>query len=329
MALSFPSKTALLLFVLASFAFLSGQERISPSPPVASQPAAPLEQSGSALAAPMASPNSDLLLGPGDLLEVSVYGAPDFDKKEMRVTTDGNVLVPMVGSIHIAGLTVSRAQEVIAKKLSDGEFFNDPQVTIFVKDYATQGVSILGEVQKPGVYPVVGPRQLYDAISLAGGLTPKAGRFVTIKHRDNTVPTTIEVSNDPQKRLDANVSIQPGDTVIVSKAGIVYVVGDVKLPGGFVMENGKMTVLQAIALAQGANSTASLDNAKLIRQENGEQKTEPIPLKKILRAKAQDQNLEPGDIVFVPNSAAKSGFRRTLEAAVQTASGLAIYGGRY
>jgi polysaccharide export outer membrane protein len=112
---------------------------------------------------------------------------------------------------------------------------------------------------------------------------------------------------------------------VVSKAGIVYVVGDVKMPGGFVMENGKMTVLQALAMAQGANPTASLNSAKVIHRENGKQQESEIPLKKILTAKATDVNMQPEDILFVPGSAGRSVMRRSLEAIVKTATGVAIY----
>ena len=127
----------------------------------------------------------DMRIGAGDLLEVSVYGAPDFDKKEVRVSGAGEVVLPLVGPQHVEGMTVEQAQALISKKLAAGQYFNDPQVSVFVKEYATQGVSVLGEVQKPGVYPLLGRRKLFDAISLAGGLTPKAGKSVTITHRND------------------------------------------------------------------------------------------------------------------------------------------------
>jgi polysaccharide export outer membrane protein len=124
----------------------------------------------------------------------------------------------------------------------------------------------------------------------------------------------------------AAVRVLPGDTVVVSKAGIVYVVGDVRVPGGFIIDKPRFTVLQALAMAQGANPTASLNHAALIRiTPQGEQQHTILKLEPILSAKAPDVVLQPDDIVFVPRSAAKSAFRRGLEAAVQTASGMAIY----
>lgn len=270
--------------------------------------------------------NSEMTIGEGDLLEVSVYGAPDFEKKEVRVSGTGDIVLPLIGREHVQGLTVQQAQELVAKKLTEGEFYNDPQVSIFIKEYIGEGVSVLGEVQKPGVYPLLGQHRLFDAISMAGGTTPKAGRVVTISRRaDPNKPITVTLGNDFQGSTEGNVEVFPGDTVMVSKAGIVYVVGDVKLPGGFVMEHGSMTVLQAVALAQGANPTAALNSSKLIRKVDGNQQEVPIQLKEILSSKSPDVKVQPDDIVFIPNSAAKSAMRRSLEMIVQTASGMAIY----
>jgi polysaccharide export outer membrane protein len=283
-------------------------------------------------AAAAASPQSNaetasaLTIGKGDLISVAVEGAPDFNK-EVRVNPHGDVSLPMVGSIPVAGLTIEQAEEAVAKRLQDGGYFNNPQVSIFEKDYATQGISILGEVQKPGIYPLFGPHNVLDAISAAGGTTPKAGNKILLTRRGqpNHVET-IPLDFKKEQMGQTNVEVYPGDTVVVSKAGIVYVVGDVRQPSGFVMENAHLTVLQAIAMAQGVNPTAALGSAKLIRKtEQGNPQEIPIALNKIMAAKAPDLSLEADDIVFVPNSAAKSFARKSLETIVQTASGLAIY----
>ncbi len=185
---------------------------------------------------------------------------------------------------------------------------------------------MLGEVQKPGIYPLLGERNLYDAISSAGGTTPKAGRFVMVTRR-----------NDPQHPLQVpllsgadsmknNVTVEPGDTIVVSKAGVVYVVGDVHQPGGFVMENGNdITVLKAIALAQGTNPNAKLDGARVIRKTAEGPQDVPLSLKKIMAAQAPDIQLQADDVVFVPGSAAKSATKRGVEAILQMATGIAIW----
>ena len=266
------------------------------------------------------------VIGSGDLLKVSVLGAPESDQ-EVRVGADGNIPLNFIGSVHVAGLTPEQAQAIITKKLVAGGFFTEPQVSVFAKEYATQGVSVLGEVQKPSVYPLMGSRRLFDVLSLAGGTTPKAGQIITITHRDHPRQLrTVLLSNDPAKSAEANVEIFPGDTVVVSKAGIVYVVGDVHKPSGVVMENGtQMTVLQAIAMAEGTNPTAALNSAKLIRKTpTGPQETR-LELKKILAAKSPDIHLQAEDIIFVPSSVAKGAGKRGLEAIIQAATGVAMY----
>jgi polysaccharide export outer membrane protein len=200
-----------------------------------------------------------------------------------------------------------------------------------VKEYATQGVSVMGEVMHPGVYPVLGARRLFDVISLAGGTGPKAGRMVSISHREHPEsPTSVKMSNDPVESAKSNVEVYPGDTVVVSRAGMVYVVGDVKKPSGVLMDNGnEMTVLQAIAMAEGTNPTAKLNKARLIRTTATGREELPLALGDMLQSKTPDLRLQAEDIIFVPNSAAKTAGRRTLEAIVQSATGLAMYGARY
>src|SRR5207244_5355649 len=138
---------------------------------------------------------------------------------------DGNISLNFIGSVHVAGLSTNAAQDLIAKKLSDGGFFSHPQVSVFAKEYATQGVSVLGEVQRPGVYPLLGSRRLFDVLSLAGGIGPRAGKLVSITRRDDPQsPISVPVSNDSEQPTQSNVDILPGDTIVVSKAGIIYVV---------------------------------------------------------------------------------------------------------
>jgi polysaccharide biosynthesis/export protein len=271
-------------------------------------------------------PGSALLIGPGDLLEVSVYGAPDFSKIETRVSNTGDITLPMIGQVKVGGLPSHEAEAAIAKKLSEGGFFNQPQVSIFTKEYGTQGITVLGEVAKPGIYPLLGPRRLFDAISAAGGTTTVAGETVTITHRDHPdKPETVRLSYNASGAPESNVIVYPGDTIAVSRAGVVYVVGDVKLPSGIVMQQPRLTVLQALAMAQGANSTAKLSQAKLIRRGPDGPKESPLDLSKILSAKAPDPVLQPEDILFVPSSTSKKAFTKTLETIVSTASGVAIY----
>ena len=268
----------------------------------------------------------DLTIGIGDLLKISVLGAPEYDQ-DVRVAGSGDIVIGLVGRVHVAGQTTEQAQALIRKRLVDGGYFADPQVSVFEKEFATQGVSVLGEVQKPGVYPITGPRRLFDVLSLAGGTTPKAGQVVTISSRDKIKTLQlVNFSSDPQKNMAANVDILPGDTVVVSKAGVVYVVGDVRHPMGVIMENGgHITVLQALATAEGANPTAALKSAKIVRKgENGPTEV-PVDIKKIMQAKAPDMTLQAEDVVFVPSSTARNVGVRTLQSIVNIATGVATY----
>lgn len=268
---------------------------------------------------------SETILGSADLLLISIAGAPEY-RYEVRVSADGNVSLPMAGKVKLGGLSTAEAERVIERSLQGRGFFNDPQVSIFVKEYATQGISVLGEVQHPGVYPLLGNRTLLDAISAAGGTTPKAGKTVTIMDRARPESSeTVSPSYGEGQKM-SNVMLHPGDTVVVSKAALVYVVGDVKEPTGIIMDSPRLTVLQAIAMAHGANSTAALKSVKLIREANSDPQEIPIPLDKILAAKAPDRVLQPDDIVFVPTSAAKTATRRGLNAILEAATGVAIYG---
>jgi polysaccharide export outer membrane protein len=272
-----------------------------------------------------ASANDGVRIGGGDLLMISVLGASDYNH-EVRVATDGSVSLPFIGSVKVVGLTPREVATDLQGRLSQGGYFNNPQVSVFVKEYATQGVSVLGEVQKPGVYPLYGARTLFDVISAAQGTTPVAGNKVYITHRDRPQqPEVVKLSYDPTSAAHSNVSVLPGDTVIVQKASMMYVVGNVQKPTGIAMVDPGLTVLKAIALAQGIAPNAALDRARLVRKTSDGQVAIPLELKKMLAAQVPDMRVEPDDVLFIPNSAAMSAFKKGLEIALQTASGIAIY----
>jgi polysaccharide export outer membrane protein len=285
----------------------------------------PLE-SASKAAPTSANSLPDLRLGAGDLLEIKVYAAPDLSDTA-RISGAGEITMPLIGAVKVAGMSVEMAQTTIEQRLLSGGFMRDPHVSILVREFATQGISVLGEVARPGIYPMLGSRRLFDAIAAAGGTTNRAGKTVTITHRDQPgVPSVLNLSQNPTEAADQNLELRPGDTVMVSKAGIVYVSGDVKMPGGYVMDNNEnLTVLQAIALAQGLNPTASARNVRIIRRNSGKLEQIPIQLKQIMQAKSPDVALENEDVLFIPNSTSKSAARRSLESIVQVATGLAIY----
>jgi polysaccharide export outer membrane protein len=263
-------------------------------------------------------------IGAGDLLDISVYGVPELSQK-VRVSSEGEAYLALIGYVHLDGLTVEEGQALIEKKLSDGGFVVNPHVTIFISEYVNTGVAIMGEIQRPGIYPVYGTRRLFDLIAAAGGLTNRAGKLISISHRDPPATIQIKFADDPAKSPETNVVVLPGDTIVISRAGVIYVVGDVNHPSGFVMDNNEnLTVLQALALAGGASPTAALDGAKIIRKTSSGREEVPVQLKKILTEKAKDVAMLPDDILFIPGSPAKGFANRTLTAIVQMATGVAI-----
>jgi len=268
--------------------------------------------------------NSNVKLGVGDLVEISVFGVPDLSTKA-RISGSGDIYLPLIDYVHVADLTTDEAQELIQKRLEDGGFVRGPHVSIFVDESASQAITMVGEIARPGPYPAIGDRRLFDMISAAGGLTDKAGRVVTIEHRDDPDhKVVLQLSSNLVEDTQNNVEVQPGDTIIVSRAGIVYVVGDVQHPSGFLIEDTSLTVLKALALAGGSNHTASLNKTRILRQTpNGVQEI-PVPLKKVLYAKAPDVPMVKGDILFIPGSAAKVAAYRTAEAAIALSTALTV-----
>jgi polysaccharide export outer membrane protein len=266
-----------------------------------------------------------LQISAGDLLDLNVFDTPELSAK-LRVDEQGKVTLPVAGALSVRGLTAEQAGQAIEGRLRGADVLKDPHVSVTVLEFSTQGVTVLGEVKNPGVYPLLGAHGLLDLISAAGGETTSAGKDVAITHHDDPDhPVIVKVGSKAGSTVAFNVDVRPGDTIMVSHAGIVYVVGDVGKPGGFLIENNdRLTVLQAIALAQGTNRTASLNHAKLIRKTDGVRQEVPIPLKKILADKAADETLADGDILFVPSSAAKNALR-DAETALPGVAAASIY----
>jgi len=246
------------------------------------------------------------VLGPGDEVEVTVYGAPDLSG-HTRVATNGSISMPLVGYIRVAGLSSSEAEEAIEAQLRQNNVVNNPQVSVFVKEYTSGGISVAGEVLKPGVYSALGPHRLFDVLQAAGGLTERAGSTVTISHRDGVNPITVEIPKDPEQMSRINVDLSPGDTMVVNKAGIVYVLGEVNKPGGYVLNStGGVTLLRVIAAAGGPTRGAAVGGTKMIRRTPTGLQELPVPLKDLMRAKVADIPLQADDIVFVPSSRLKA-----------------------
>jgi polysaccharide biosynthesis/export protein len=266
-----------------------------------------------------------LQIGPGDLLDVDVFDTSELSRK-LRVDDHGAISLPVGGDLFVGGLTASEAGHAIEERFRQDDVLKDPHVVVTVLEYATQGVTVYGEVKVPGVYPLLGSHSVLDLISAAGGTTANAGSSVTITHRsDPDHPIEANIKAKPGTTSALSVDVRPGDTISVSKSGIVYVLGDVGKPGGFLIDNNnRLTVLQAIALAQGTNRTAALNRATLIRKTETGHEQVVVALNKILASKAPDQTLMNEDILFVPISASKNTLR-IMENILPAAAGAAIY----
>jgi polysaccharide export outer membrane protein len=285
---------------------------------------APSPIPGAAPAPPPPTQQHLVLLGPSDLVEVNVYNVPELSTKG-RVSSSGDLYFPLIDNVHVDGLTPEEAQSVIEKRLEDGGFVKNPHVVLLVTDSSSSNISMLGEVNKPGPYGVLGERRLLDMISAAGGFTERAGGTVTITHRsDPGHAVSVKLPSDSSPDNPGNVPVLAGDTIMVQRGPVFYVVGDVGRPAGFVSDTDTFTVLKALALAGGPNRTASLNGSTILRKSAQGTQQIKIPLKQILRAKSEDVRMQSGDILFVPNSASKAALDRSVQAVTQLASGVAL-----
>jgi polysaccharide export outer membrane protein len=272
---------------------------------------------------PAASHRAAARLHVGDTLDLKVFGVPEMNQ-EVSVNDNGVLDMPWIGAVHAAGETIEEVRSAIEQKLRDKGFINEPHVALTPKEVAGQTVSVVGEVTKPGTYPPVNSRLLIDQISAAGGMTPRAGKSALIAHRDDPGPPARVQLDIGSATRASNLTIEPGDTVVVPRAGMVYVVGDVNRPASIIMDNDRMTVLEAIAIAGGVSSTAALNGARILRRTPQTIEEIHVPLKPILSAKVKDTELQPNDILFVPGSKSKAFAKRGSEVIVGVAVSAAV-----
>jgi uncharacterized protein involved in exopolysaccharide biosynthesis/protein involved in polysaccharide export with SLBB domain len=300
------------------------QPNAKEAPPVWNQPGAPPASSQAPVAGqpPLPAP-----IGPGDWLDISEYHTPAFHSA-VRVSNAGTVTLPLVGDVNVNGMDEAGAAHAIESVLVAKGMLVHPLVSVVVTYYAGEDVSVLGEVTRPGIYAYGMHHRLLDVISEASGLAPDAGRLVLVVHRTDP-ETPHPVLLDPggaDTTSDHNPELSAGDTVEVSRAGLVYVVGDVIRPGGFPLDPAqKLTVVQAVALAWGPTQNAALGKAVLVREQKDGRTLTALNLKRLLRGQDPDQPVQDGDILFVPDSFAKNLMNRTLESAVQSTIGVTIY----
>lgn len=307
------------------------------------------------------SPAGPYRVGPGDVLDIAVFEVDELSKPA-TVGPQGKIVLPLLGEVAVEGLTpleiAARLEELYGESL-----LRNPQISVAVRDYRSQPVSVFGAVERPGIYQLQGRRRLLEVLAMAGGLANDSGDEIRIARHGSgpgaareelagealppggavaggvdgagiapapeEIPQEIVASlrrllADPSETRD-NPWIEPYDVVRVAETGLVYVLGAVARPGGYPIEQESMTVLRAISLAQGLDRRAAPQKARVIRQQGAAKQEIAVPIDDILRGAAADPPLEDNDILFVPDSRAKSALHRGAEAAIQLATGVIIW----
>jgi polysaccharide export outer membrane protein len=267
-------------------------------------------------------------IGPEDRIEVRVFGAERLSGA-FTVSEDGSLSLPLLGPVPAAGYTPTELERALEERLR-ATYMRDPHVTVQVSEMRSQAVSVMGAVRRPGIYQVAGSTTLLELLSLAEGLTPEAGGTAwvlrgdartyhrgaagsgsaplgaTLPAQDSVVEVDL-IALVEKGDASANVRIQPGDIVQVIPAGMVYVVGEVLRPGGYALAGGHpLTVLQALALAQGLSRTAAADRSLIVRTgEDGSRQEIPVNLGDVLDGSLPPPLLSAQDVLFVPNNQTK------------------------
>jgi polysaccharide export outer membrane protein len=284
---------------------------------------------------------STYLLGPDDQLQISGPELEDTANKTVTVDGEGDLQAPLVGRVHVAGLTVQQAEAELNKKLS--KYIRNPQVALDVKELRSQPASVLGQVNTPGVHQVSGHKTLLEMISMAGGTRPDAGYRIQVTREVEwgCIPlpgATMDASGRysvatvslqdiiDAKRPEENIQILPHDVVTVPKAEMVYVAGAVKKSGGFILgEHQTMSVIQALSLAEGLGPAPDTRHARIVRTTGDQREEIPVDMKSILHGKGKDVAMQGNDILFIPDSTGRKVALRVMEAAISTGTGIAIY----
>lgn len=249
-------------------------------------------------------PARDPKLSAGDLITVHVFEQGDYIP-EVRLAADGSALLPLIGTVQLSGLTVTQAEELIAQKLKDAGIYRNPQVTIQVVEGPNQVATVMGETH--AVVPIVGSRRLLDVLATAGGLPTTASHVIAISRPGVAEPIVVDLGTDPLRSALANIPIFPGDTIIVSRIGVVYMVGNFKSPGTIPLtQYAPLTLMQATALSGGLMWQGKYDDVRLIRTVGDHRSVVKVDIQRILHGKDPDPILQANDIVFIPDSAMKA-----------------------
>ncbi len=239
----------------------------------------------------------DYIVGEGDVLRITVYNHPDLTTIA-RVTGEGEILFPLIGSVKVGDLTLSSVVEKISVRLADG-YIIEPQVSVFIEEYRSKKVVLMGQVEKPGLYILDGRTTFMELLSKAGGLTKNAGDSAVIKRKENPLDASEKKIAIDLKRLvekgdmSLDVPVMDGDSIYIIKAGLFYVTGEIRKPDSYKYEEG-LTIVKAITMAGGFTDKAATGKVKIIRKLNGKEE--------VLERVKMDEQVLPDDVIVVPES---------------------------
>ena len=230
----------------------------------------------------------------------------------IKVGTQGEIILPYLGVVKVGGMTPPEVALYLEKELKEKGILVDPQVSVSLVASPTRVITVVGEVQKPAPVPAFGTLRLLDVISACGGFTPLASHTITVRRPGDPQPITVILGSDPRTTDETNIPLMAGDTVIVSKVGNVFVIGQVKSPSAIALSsNTPITVMRAIAMSGGVNFGAALSKVVVIRKTPNDQHVEiQMDLKKVMQGKERDIALASDDVLLVPGN----GFKQSVAA---------------
>lgn len=293
--------------------------------------------------APSGVQNETYVLGAGDVLSIWALGADEIAAKPYTVLPDGYLDLPLAGRVAAAGKSVEQLKQELRRTL--GQYFYDPKVSVTVTDFRSQPVSVLGSVNQPGVHQLQGGKTLLEVLSLAGGAAPDADSSVIVTRRAEWGPIPVPGSKkdatgkfyvakinlqsvaqamNPQE----NIRIFPNDVIEVPKARLIYVLGQVSKPGGFVLhQDENVTAVQALSMAGGPTEFGSTKSARLLRAAANPKERQQITLnlRQVLEGKSGDTVMHPEDILYIPGNASKKAGLQALQTGLQITTGLIIW----
>ena len=240
----------------------------------------------------------DYMIGPDDVVKVTVYNHPDLTATD-RVSGEGIIMLPLIGDVKLSGLTVEQAAKKISLLLSDG-FIMDPKVSVFVVEFRSRKIMIMGQVFRPGVFTLSGNTTFLELLTLAGGLTKEAGDKATIKRKPLEAGKEKEglITIDLRRLIDQgdaslDVTLMDNDSIYIAKAGVFYITGEIRKPDAYKHEEG-LTVIKAATMAGGFSEKAAPGRIKIIRKVDKKEK--------VIDRAGMDELIFPDDIIIIPES---------------------------